>query len=95
MKQNVETQILELNFLEFLTSFLEARVTLPTIFLINERIYNRDHKTLSQSLITVTSELHDLKERIDRGEKIDKETIMNIVNDSVLELIGDKPARYI
>jgi hypothetical protein len=87
MKNDVELHDFHMNFVECLTSFMEGRATLPMIFQLNERIYNRDRTALSQSLIEATKTLHHLKERIDHGEKVDQDTINTIINDSLLKLI--------
>jgi hypothetical protein len=42
---------------------------------------------LSPILVKATTELFDMKERIDHGEEIDQETIDSTINDIVLELI--------
>ena len=89
MRNDIELHILQMNFVEFLTSFLEGRVSLSTILEVNERIYNRDHATLSQFLITVTEDLHEFKKRIDHGEIIDKDTINNTVSDGLLKLLDN------
>lgn len=89
MKYDVETRILELNFLEFLTTFLEGKVNLPMVLAVNERIYDRDPATLSESLLKVTGTLHEIKKRIDLGETIDHDSMLNIVNDCVLLLIDE------
>lgn len=94
MQDKIDVHILEMNFLEFLTSFLEGRTPLTMILQINERIYTRDHATLSESLITVSTKLHELKEKVDRKEEQDEETIINIVNDCVLELIAGQEKLY-
>ncbi len=86
MKDDIDQHILHINFVEFLTSYLEGNTTLQMIFKMSERIRTRDQKTLSPSLITATTTLHNLKERIDRGEKIDKETITYVVDDILLDL---------
>lgn len=94
MTYTVETRILELNFLEFLTSFLEGKVDLAQIFQLNERIYTKNHAALSQPLIKISTELHELKEKIDRGAAIENEAVMNVINDCVLLLIeSDKKRR--
>lgn len=87
MRDNVELQVLEMNFLEFLTYFLEGRITLAMVFQLNEKIYSRDHTELSQHLITASTVLHNLKKRVDSGEQIGQEVIINIINDTILELI--------
>ena len=86
IQNNVEVHILKMNFLEFLTSYLEGRTTLSMILKMSERIRARDTTTLSPSLISATTTLHKLKESIDRGEKMDTETVVNIVDDVVLSL---------
>ncbi len=83
---NIDLHLLHVNFLEFLIRYLEGRISLSEVLQVNERIYARDPKTLSPVLITATTTLHSLKERIDTGEKINKETITNIIDDVVLEL---------
>lgn len=90
MQKNVDLQILEMNFLEFLTSFLEGRIKLPVILQVNERIYNRGYEALSPTLFAVATRLHELKSRIDLGEQIDNETIMNEINENVLALIDNQ-----
>lgn len=90
MDFNVDNHILRLNFIEFLTSFLEGEVELAMVLQLNERIYQRDHATLSNSLVIVSTKLHNLKEKIDDEQQVDKETILNIVNESVLELLNTK-----
>ena len=86
MKDDIDQHILHINFVEFLTSYLEGNTTLSMIFTMSERIGTRDPKTLSPSLIAATTTLFKLKERIDRGEKIDKETIINTIDDILLDL---------
>lgn len=94
MKDDIAIHVLEINFLEFLTGFLEGRVQLTVILQTNERIYSRDHTLLSESLITVSSSLHQLKLRIDKGETLGSDSIINIVNDNMLVLIeGQKERR--
>lgn len=83
----VEQKILQLNFVEFLTSFLDKKVNFAMVLELNERIYERDHRTLSQPLQEVTTTLHDVKKQIDRGEVIGTESIHTLVNNSVLMLI--------
>jgi hypothetical protein len=87
MKNDVDLHLLHMNYLEFLTMYLEGRLSLPLVLQMNERIYRRDHATLSPILIKATTALFDMKERIDHGEEVDQETIDSLINDIVLELI--------
>jgi len=89
MKDNIDLHILRMNFIEFLTSFLEGEVKLSVVLQVNERIYQRDPTSLSLIFIQVTKDLHNLKERVDHGELIDKDTINNTISDSILRLIDD------
>jgi len=88
MEYDVELHILKLNFLEFLTLFLDAKANLPMILELNERVYCRNHATLPESLLTTVISLHSVKERLDRKEHIENETILNLVNDCVLTLLN-------
>jgi hypothetical protein len=87
MRDDVDLYLLEMNYLEFLTIYLEGRLPLPLVLQMNERIYRRDHATLSPLLIKATTALYDIKERIDHGEAIEKETIDDVINDIVLEFL--------
>jgi len=86
MKDNIDIQILQHNFLELLTMYLEERTTLRDVFLANERIYSRDQKTLPKQLIAVTASIHELKQRIDKKEKVSEETIRITITEAILEL---------
>ena len=86
MIQDIDNHNLQLNFLEFLTFYLEDRATLQDVLKANERIYTRDHKTLSKQLISATTSIHKLKRRIDNKEKVNAETITNTITDAILEL---------
>lgn len=90
MQDKIDVHILEMNFLEFLTSFLEGRIKLPVILQVNERIYNRGYEALSPTLFAVATRLHELKSRIDQGEQIDNESIMNEISDTILTLINNQ-----
>jgi hypothetical protein len=87
MKNDVDLHLLHMNYLEFLTMYLEGRLSLPLVLQMNERIYKRDHATLSPLLIKATTALYDIKERIDHGEAREQETIDDVINDIVLELL--------
>jgi hypothetical protein len=87
MEPDVNLHLLQMNYLEFLTMYLEGRISLPLVLQMNERIYRRDHATLSPILVKTTTALFDIKERIDHGEEIDRDTIDSLINDNVLELI--------
>jgi hypothetical protein len=87
MKDDVNLYLLETNYLEFLTMYLEGRISLQLVLQMNERVYKRDRAKLSPMLIKATTELYDFKERIDHGEEIEKDTIDNVVNDIVLEFL--------
>ena len=86
MKDNIDIQILQHNFLELLTMYLEERSTLRDVFLANERIYSRDQKKLPKQLIAVTDTLHVLKQRIEKKEKVSEETIRITITEAILEL---------
>ena len=86
MKDNIDIQILQHNFLELLTMYLEERTTLRDVFLANERIYSRDQKTMSKQLITATGSIHELKQRVDKKEKVSEETFRITITEAILEL---------
>lgn len=92
MGYDVELHILKLNFLEFLSLFLETKADLPMILELNERIYARNHATLPNSLLTVVTTLHSVKERLDRKEQIEIKSILNLVDDCVITLISSNKA---
>jgi hypothetical protein len=85
--KDVDLYLLQQNYLEFLTMYLEGTLSLPLVLQMNERIYRRDHATLSPMLVKAATELYDFKERIDHGEKIEKDTIDNVINDIILEFL--------
>jgi hypothetical protein len=87
MKTDADLYLLQVNYLEFLTMYLDGRVSLPLVLQMNERIYRRDHTSLSPILIKATTELFDLKERIDKGEEVTKNAIDYSINTIVLELL--------
>lgn len=86
MENYTDPKLLELNYLEILISYLEGKDTLPTVFKVNERIYKKSPKTLPKHLISVSIQIHELSVRIERGEKIDKETITHTICDVMLDL---------
>lgn len=93
MENDVDLHLLQMNYLEFLTIYLEGRISLLLVLQMNERIYRRDHDTLSPILIKATTELFDIKKRIDHGEEIDKHKIDYSINNIVLELIKTPSAK--
>ena len=84
---DIDSHLLRMNFIEFLTSYLEGRVSLAMVLHINERVYTRDPQTLPQPLVEATQTLHGLKKRVDEGEAIVEDTFVNTINDIVLNLI--------
>ena len=86
MHNNIDIQILQHNFLELLTMYLEERTTLRDVLLTNERIYSSDQKTLSKQLIAATEAIHSLKQRIEKKEKVSEETIRITITEAILEL---------
>ncbi|MGH7204408.1 MAG: hypothetical protein ACREHC_08245 [Candidatus Levyibacteriota bacterium] len=86
MKNEGSIHLQEMNYLEFLLSYLEGRVTLPEVLALNEQVYKKPVETRTKSLIAATTTMHKLNERLDRGEHVDKDSITNTITGIMLKL---------
>ncbi|HSA83910.1 MAG TPA: hypothetical protein VLF20_03415 [Patescibacteria group bacterium] len=86
---NIDSHILRINLIEFLTSYLEGRTAFDVVLQVTERIYQRDPSTLSPVIIDVVTTFHEVKIQFDAGEEIQEDTVKNTVNDLILRLLEE------
>ena len=85
MQDDIDVTILTMNFLEFLTNYLEGKVPLEKVFELNDRIQLQNPN--SPSLQSATTALRSLQQRLDQEETVDEEEITDSITEVVMSLI--------